>query len=151
RDYFPLTNRERVIHRQWDRGLRRASRLQNNWRGMVGHRGTGREKGGGWGYLRVWSIGGYRHRGGKGVPVTIPCLNEALRLPSVADDVAYGLKTVFNRGITDCRSRPYLFTQFLLWNHTVAVRQEIGKYLEHFWSQSNRLASPAQEIALRVE
>jgi hypothetical protein len=66
-----------------------------------------------------------------------------LRLPIVANGLAYGLQTIFNCGITDSLSRPYLFTQFLLWNHTVAVRQKIDKRLEHFWPQSNRLASPA--------
>ena len=69
--------------------------------------------------------------------------DEALRLPVVADGLAYGLETVFNCGIADSLSRPYLFTELLLRNHTVAVRQEIGKHLEHFWSQSDRLASPA--------
>jgi hypothetical protein len=83
--------------------------------------------------------------------VTIPRLNEALRLPGVADGAAYGLETVVNGGITDCRGRPYLFTEFVLGNHTVAVHQEIGEYLEHFRSQSDRLVSPAQEIALCVQ
>jgi len=77
--------------------------------------------------------------------------NEALRLPSVAQGVAEGPETVFNGGITGTLSRPYLFTEFVLRNHTVAVRQKIDEHLEHFGSQSDRLASPAQEIALGVE
>src|SRR5437870_2109780 len=88
-------------------------------------------------------IGRHRYRSDKAITMAIPRLDEALRLPIVANGLAYGLQTVFNRGITDSLSRPYLFTQFLLRNHTVAVRQKIDKHLEHFWPQSNRLASPA--------
>ena len=44
-----------------------------------------------------------------------------------------------------------MFAQFLFRNHTVAVRQKINERLEHFWPQSNRLVSPAQEITLCVE
>src|SRR5215468_6832317 len=85
----------------------------------------------------------HRYRSDKAITLAIPRLDETLRLPVVANGSTYGLQTVFNCGITDSLSRPYLFTQFLLCNHTVAVRQKIGKHLEHFWPQSNRLASPA--------
>jgi hypothetical protein len=66
-----------------------------------------------------------------------------LRLPGVADGTAYGLQTVFDCGITDSLSRPYLFGQFLFRYHTVTMRQKIGEHLEHFGSQSNRLTSSA--------
>src|SRR5262245_38667683 len=100
---------------------------------MVGHRGTRRQERDSRGYRRCTAVRRHRYGGDKAIPVTIPRLNEALCLPSVADGLAYGLETVFNGGITDCRSRPYLFTEFLLWNHTVAVHQEIGEHVEHFW------------------
>jgi hypothetical protein len=74
-----------------------------------------------------------------------------LRLPGVTHSLTYGLQTIFNGGITGTLSRPHLFTEFLFRNHTVAVRQKIDERLEHFGSQSNRLASPAQEITLGVE
>ena len=95
--------------------------------------------------------GRHRHGGDKAIALAIARLDETLRLPVIADGVAYGLETVFNRGIAHSLSRPHLFAQFLLRNHTVAVRQKISKRLEHFWPQSNRLASPAQEITLCVE
>jgi hypothetical protein len=90
-----------------------------------------------------FAIGGYGHRGDKAIALAIPRLNEALRPPGVANGLAYGLETVFNRGITDRLSRPYLFAQFLLWNHTVTVRQKIEEHVEHFGSQWDRLTSPA--------
>jgi hypothetical protein len=105
----------------------------------------------GLGRLAHSRLGRHCYRSDKVITLAIPRLDEALRLPIVANGLAYGLKTVFNRGITNSLSRPYLFAQFLLGNHTVAVRQKIGKHLEHFWAQSNRLASPAQEITLGVE
>src|SRR2546425_9859106 len=88
-------------------------------------------------------LGRHGYRSDKAITLAIARLDEALRLPIVANGLAYGLETVFNGGIADSLSRPYLFTQFLLWNHTVAVRQKISKRSEHFGSQSNRLASPA--------
>jgi hypothetical protein len=97
------------------------------------------------------TIGGHGHRGDKAVTLAIPRLDKALRLPVVTNGLAYGLETVFNCGIAYSLSGPYLFTQFLLRNHTVAVRQKISERLEHFRSQSNRLVSPAQEITLGVE
>jgi hypothetical protein len=97
------------------------------------------------------AIWGHGHGGDKAVALTIARLNETLRLPVVADGPAYSLETVFNRGIAHSLSRPHLLAQFLLRNHTVAVRQKISKRLEHFWPQSNRLASSAQEITLCVE
>jgi hypothetical protein len=118
---------------------------------MGGYGGTHRQGRDGLRYLGRSALGRHRHGGDKAIPVTIPRLNAALRLPGVADGAAYGLETVVNCGITDCRGRPYLFTEFMLGNHTVAVHQEIGEHLEHFRSQSNRLASPAQEIALCVQ
>src|SRR5712691_6029900 len=110
---------------------------------MVRERGTPWQDRDGLSCLVRGAIGGQRHCGDKVITLAIPRLDEALRLPGVADGMAYGLETVFNCGITDSLSRPYLFTQFLLCNHTVAVRQKINKHLEHFWPQSNRLASPA--------
>ena len=74
------------------------------------------------GYLGCSAIGRHRHGGDKAMPVTIPRLNEALR--GVADGVAYGLETVVNCGITNCRSRPYLFTEFMLGNHGRGVSGE---------------------------
>jgi hypothetical protein len=44
RDHFPLARRERVIYRQWDRGLRRACRLQGNWRIRGSYRGRHRQE-----------------------------------------------------------------------------------------------------------
>jgi hypothetical protein len=105
--------------------------------------GTRRQARYGLGYLGRCAIRRHGHRGDKAITLAIPRLDEALRLPGVTDGVAYGLETVFNCGITDRLSRPYLFTQFLLWNHTVTVRQKIEERLEHFRSQSNRLISPA--------
>jgi hypothetical protein len=110
---------------------------------MVGHIGTQRQERCGLGHRAHSTIWRHGYRGDKTVTLAIPRLDEALRLPIVADGVAYGLQTVFNRGIADSLSRPYLFTELLLRNHTVAVRQERGKRLEHFWSQWNRLVSPA--------
>jgi len=110
---------------------------------MVRHIGTRRQARYGLGRRAHSSIGRHGYRSDKAITLAIPRLNEALRLPIVANGLAYGLETVFNGGIADSLSRPYLFTELLLRNHTVAVRQEIGKHLEHFWSQSNRLASPA--------
>jgi hypothetical protein len=91
------------------------------------------------------------HSSDEAIALTIARLNETLRLPVITNGPTYSLETVFNRGISHSLSRPHLFTQFLLRNHTVTVRQEIGKRLEHFWSQSNRLASPAQEITVCVQ
>src|SRR5215831_17904862 len=85
------------------------------------------------------------------IPLAIARLDEAWRLPGVADGVAYGLQTIFNGGITGTPSRPHLCTEFLLWNYTVAVRQKIEECLEHFGLQAPRLASPVQELPLGVE
>src|SRR5439155_11381501 len=59
--------------------------------------------------------------------------------------------TVFNRRITSSLRRPHLFTEFLLRHYAVTVRQKIGEHSKYFGSQSNRLASPAQEIMLGLE
>jgi hypothetical protein len=98
-----------------------------------------------------FAIWGHRHGGDEAITLAVARLNETLRLPIIADSVAYSLKTVFNRGIAHSLSRPHLLAQFLFRNHTVAVRQKISQRLEHFWPQSNRLASSAQEITLGVE
>jgi hypothetical protein len=137
RDHFPLAHRKCVIYGQWSGELRWACRLQGNWRIMGGYRGRRRQERDGRGDLGRSAIGRHRHGRDKAIPVTIPRLNEALRLPGVANGVAYGLETVINGGITDCRGRPYLFTEFMLGNHTVAMHQEIGEHLEYFRSQSN--------------
>src|SRR5262249_31051146 len=89
--------------------------------------------------------------GDKVIPMAIVRLDEPLRLPRVADGLAYGPETVFNGGITGTLRRPDLGTEFLLRNHTVAVRQQIRQRLEHFGAQSNRLVSPVQEITPCVE
>jgi hypothetical protein len=99
---------------------------------MGGHRGAHRQKRDTRGIRWHAAIGRHRHGGNEAVSVTVPRLNEALRLPGVANGVAYSFETVINCGITDCRSRPYLFTEFMFWNHAIAVHQEIGKHLEHF-------------------
>jgi hypothetical protein len=99
-------------------------------------------------HFAIWRQG---HSGDKAIALAIARLNETLHLPVIADGVAYSLETVFNRGIAHRLSRPYTFAQFLFRNHTVAFRQKISQRLEHFWPQSNRLASPAQEITLCVE
>src|SRR5215813_6919513 len=132
-------------------GGRRAEAVEGRGWGLIGHCGMhwqGRDNLSG---CMRFAIGGLCHHGDKAITPAIPRLNEALRLPVVAKSVAQGLETVFNRGIAGSLSRPDLFTQFLLGNHTVAVRQKIRKHLELFGSQSNRLASPAQEITLCVE
>jgi hypothetical protein len=96
-------------------------------------------------------IGGPGDGRDEAIPLAIARLDEALRLPGVADGMAYGLQTIFNGGIPGAPSRPHLGTEFLLRNHTVAVRQKIEERLEHFGSQAHRLASPVQEITLGVE
>src|SRR5215510_3627864 len=110
---------------------------------MIGSIGTRRQQRYGLRCLVRLAIRGSRHSGDKAITLTVSRLNETLRLPIIADGVAYSLETVFNRGIAHSLSRPHLFAQFLLRNHTVTVRQKISKRLEHFWPQSNRLASPA--------
>src|SRR5215813_3694954 len=150
-DHFPLSGREHIMARQGKAGQRRAEPVQGSWQIMASDCGTRWQGRDGLSCLAHSAIGGHHHLGDKAITLAIPRLDETLRLPGVADGLAYSLQTVFNCGITDNLSRPYLVTQFLLWNHTVAMRQQISKRLEHFRSQSNRLASPAQEITLGVE
>src|SRR5262245_12918681 len=150
-NHFPFNDGECVMHRQWDSVWRWTSCRQGNWRVRASDLGTYQQGRYRCRPRRHSAVVAHRHRGDKAVSLAIPCLDETLCLSVVAYGLAYGLETVFNSSIADSLSRPYLFTEFLLWNHTVAVRQEIGKHLEHFWSQSDRLASPAQEIALCIQ
>src|SRR5262249_20355135 len=150
-DHFPLSDREHIMARQGEAGQRRAEPAHGGGANLGRDRGHARHGPEAPSCLTHSAIGGLHHLGDKAITLAIPRLDETLRLPVVTDDLAYGLQTVFNCGITDNLSRPYLLTQFLLWNHTVAMRQKISKRLEHFRSQSNRLASPAQEITLGVE
>jgi hypothetical protein len=76
----------------------------------------------------------HRYGGNKAITLTVARLDEALYPSVIANGLTYGLEAVFNGGVTDRLNRPYLFTEFLLGNHAIAVCKKIRKRVEYFWA-----------------
>src|SRR5262245_57692618 len=92
-----------------------------------------------------------RHIHHETIPVAALRLDDALRLPAVTDSATHGAQTALHGGITDGEPLPHLTAQFLLGDHTVTMLDEIAEHLEDLWSQPRTLASPMQEVELRVQ
>ena len=86
-----------------------------------------------------------------GTDTSWPCLNELLRLPTVPDGLTRLFDAALQRRLADALARPHLRAQFLPGDHVVAMRQQIGKHLEHLGPQRAGAPGPGQGIELRIE
>src|SRR5262249_37031443 len=86
-----------------------------------------------------------------GTDTSRPCLNELLRLPTFPDGLPRLFDAALQRRLTDALAGPHLPAQFLPGDHVVAMRQQVGKCLEHLGPLRARAPGPGQGIELRIE
>ena len=92
----------------------------------------------------------HRDRRHKAIALAVQRAQKARRPPSLLQRLAQGLHTGFQRLVPDKLVRPQVLEEFLLEDHPIAMRQEMGEHLKHLAPELEWLPRTVQLLALGV-